>query len=96
MIEISAWIIPIAWFSLVIGIAIALASWIAYDKRKEKRLRKMILESDSWCWANCRRLESCYGKHKDPDEAWKELQDYCSECPLARSIELMHREGEIK
>ena len=82
------WILPVAWVFLCIGIAMALSTWIMYDKRKDKRIKKMVMSDDSWCWQNCKHLEECFSKHKDPDDAMKELDDeYCWECPMAKAID---------
>jgi hypothetical protein len=28
----------------------------------------------------------CHSNHKDPDDAWKELEDYCMSCPMAEAL----------
>lgn len=87
-------LLPVAVIALTIGIAVALGSSIAHDKRKEKRIMNMVLDSESWCQRNCRLLEECYSNNEDPDDAWKVLDNYCCECPMAKAIDVWEQEKE--
>ena len=84
------------YFSVLIGLAIAMSSWIAHDKRREKRIRNMVYDSESWCQQHCRYLEDCWNKNKDPDEAWKELDDHCCNCPMSMAIDVLERDKAMK
>ena len=86
------WFIPFAVVCLTVGIGIALASCIAHDRIKEDRIKKMVYDRDSWCQDNCRHYAECYSVHEDPDDAWKELEDYCCQCPMAKAIDVWEQE----
>jgi hypothetical protein len=96
MMEIVSWVFPIAWLAIILGVVITLASWIAYDKRKDKRMKEMITSNGSWCSQNCRNYRYCYQTYKDPDDAWKELEEHCSECPMAKAMEMIETEKRRK
>ena len=97
MIEI-VWFVPVIYVAVTIGVAITLGSWIAYDKRRENRIKSMVYDCNSWCDANCRHHEYCFSQHEDPDDAWKELESYCMECPMAKAVDVweqqMQKEGK--
>lgn len=90
------WMFPVVYFGLIFGLAVALSSWIAHDKRREKRIRDMVYNNESWCNENCRHYEECMSNHKDPDDAWAELEDYCCNCPMAKAIDVWERDQQIK
>lgn len=81
------WIFPVGWLFLCIGAAMAMSAWIVHDKNREKRVKKMVMSTDSWCSQTCRHYEECFSNHKDPDDALKELDDYCYSCPMAMAID---------
>lgn len=89
-------LIPVAIICVTAGIGLALGSCIAHDKRKEKRIREMVCNDESWCNQNCKHYTYCFGIHGDPDEAWKELEDYCCQCPMARAIDEWEKSQEVK
>ena len=84
--------IPVAVIALAIGVAVALCSCISHDKRKADRIKNMVYNNESWCQQNCRHYEECYSNHKDPDDAWDELEDYCCECPMAMAVDVWEEE----
>lgn len=90
-------ILPVAWLSICIGIALALSTWIVYDKRRDKRIKRMAMSDDSWCWENCKHLEECFATHKDPDKAMNALvKEYCDDCPMAKAVEEWEQQEAIK
>ena len=89
-------LIPVAVIAFTIGVGIALGSCISHDKRKANRVKRMVISSDSWCQHNCRYCDECYSKHKDPDNAWKELEDHCIDCPMAKAIDVWEEQEIIK
>jgi hypothetical protein len=76
------------YFSLLTGLAIAMSSWIAHDKRRDRRIKAMVYNNDSWCQHNCKSLEECFSRYKDPDEAWREIEEICCDCPMAKAIDI--------
>ena len=85
-------IVIIAWIALSVGIALALSSWIVYDKIRNKRMMIRVFENGSWCEENCKKLEYCMSQHKDPDDAWKALDSWCCECPMAAVMDMLEKE----
>ena len=55
---------------------------------RRKRIKAIVRDQWSWCSQNCLTYEMCDSNHKDPDDVWKELEDYCSRCPLMANIEM--------
>lgn len=90
------WILSVAWICISLGAAMALSAWIVHDKHKDKIIKKLVMDDDSWCSANCRHYAECYINHKDPDDAWKKLEEYCYECPMAKAIYEWEVENETR
>ena len=66
---------------LTVGAAATLAITMAVDKHKRV---DSIYNHEKWCSDNCKMWTECFGKHKDTDDAMKDLMDYCSKyCPIA-------------
>ena len=78
----------LVYFSALTGLGIAMSCWIAHDKRKDRRIKAMVYDNESWCQQNCRLLNECFSRYKDPDDAWHELEDYCCNCPMAKAIDV--------
>ena len=90
------WILPAVWLGICIGAAMALSTWIVRDKHKTNRIKEMVMKDDSWCIENCEKWAYCHSRHKDPDDAWKELEEYCYDCPLALAIEDWEEKERLK
>jgi hypothetical protein len=56
------------------------------EGKRQKRIKSIVRDSESWCSKNCITYEMCHINHKDPDDAWKELEDYCMSCPMAEAL----------
>lgn len=98
MIEV-VWFFPVIWIAVTAGIAIALSSWIVYDKHREKRLMRMVQDPDYWCSDNCKNYDWCFSNYKDPDDALDALEDFCIQCPMRKALEeyeLKQRKGDGK
>ena len=80
-------LIPVAVFALTAGIGIALASCIAHDKRKARRIKHMVLSSDSWCEQNCRCFAEAYNDCRNCDAAWEHIKESCINCPMGLAVE---------
>ena len=91
-----AWFIPVVYFSLLLGTVVTLSTWIMHDKRKEKRLDKIIADNESWCQKNCKNAEWCGENYKDPDDAQDALEDFCINCPMRRAFEIIERDNLTK
>ena len=76
MIDIAL-VIPVMYVGVLIGLLIAMSTWLAYDKRKERKQLRIIRDKESWCRDNCFGWDMCYSVHDDPDDAANELDDYC-------------------
>ena len=90
------WILPVAWFSICVGIALALSSWIVHDKHRMKKIMHMVLDEKSWCNKNCKMFDYVFEHNEDAYQALKELGEYCWECPMAKAVEVWEREQAIK
>jgi hypothetical protein len=91
-----AWFIPVIYFSLLLGMATTITTWIMHDKRNEKRLKEKVLDSESWCQQNCKNYEWCYSNYKDPDDAFDALEDLCISCPMSKAMAILERDQQIK
>lgn len=91
-----AWFIPVVYFSLIIGMAATVSTWIMYDKRKEKRLEERVLDNESWCKANCKCYEWCISNYTNQGDAWDALEDFCINCPMRKAAEILERDQQIK
>lgn len=53
---------------------------------RRKRIKAIVQDQWSWCSDNCLTYEMCHAKHDDPDDAWKELEEHCVNCPMAKAL----------
>ena len=82
-------------FLVIIAVIVGLLAWYIEDNRRWRIARKMFNDPESWCYKNCKLHEECFSNHKDPDDAWDELQDYCSKCPMMCAVEeMMEKDGK--
>ena len=94
--DVWIWLFMVAWLSITVGVAIVLSCWIASEKRRNRRIKKMVFSNDSWCNLNCRHFEECMSKCGEMDDVWDELEDYCVNCPMSKAIEVWETQEEIK
>lgn len=90
------WILPVAWICISAGAAMALSAWIMHDRHHDKRVKAMVMSTDSWCRNTCRHYADCFGHYKDPDDAWKALDEYCYDCPMAMAVEEWEQQEAMK
>lgn len=57
-----------------------------------KYINQKAENPDNWCYENCKIHEKCFADHEDPDDAVKELEDYCSECPVCYAQMILYEE----
>ena len=75
-------------FLLLIAMIVGFLCWWFEDCRRWDKVRKMAEDENYWCEQACLYCKQCNENHKDPDDVWNELQDYCSRCPLVANIEM--------
>ena len=49
------------------------------------------MHDDEFCFHHCKIHEEVYSSFKDPDDAWRELDDggHCIGCPMAQAMDII-------
>lgn len=69
--------------------AVAVCVALLINNRMEmKRIEKWVCNPDSWCADNCLIHAKCFANSKDTGEAFKRLEHYCNNCPIAKAFEI--------
>ena len=85
-------ILFIFYACLLIGTGV-LAGIIIEQNISRKNASNRIYDDD-FCWNCCKIHEEVYSNFKDPDDAWKELDDgnHCADCPLICAMDIIDEE----
>ena len=79
----------VSWVSCTImillgAVASAIITISLIDRADAKRAEHIIYNPESFCSEHCKLYEEVHSKHKDPDDAWNELdsENNCWKCPI--------------
>ena len=75
-------------FLLIVAAIVGFLCWWAEDCRRWRKVRRMVEDCNWWCEQNCKLCEQCNANHDDPDDVWKELEEYCTNCPMMVAVDM--------
>jgi len=82
----------IMFVGFMLGVLLAVVVRFVYDQIISKKYLDGIYNPHGWCIDGCKYMEECYTNHKDPDDAEKQLEEYCFRCPIEYACNVIEKD----
>ena len=90
------------FFGTLLGLFLGMSTWLAYDKRHEKREKErakhLVMDAtETYCDVNCRVYDEIFCQYKNPDLAMDILvTNHCENCPVYKAQEIIEESEGCK
>ena len=74
------------------GLLVTIVVRLIYDSIVSKRYLDGIYNPHGWCIDGCKYMDECYANHKDADEAERNLEKFCSRCPIEYACNVIDKD----